>query len=580
MAAICVNCYPGSNVSKLCLQLASLVMKRSLRTCEQQSLRTCEQQSLDHMHTIPHIYNHPQFTSIQAAMDYLQQYGYERCRSVAIHVAFYCDGIGGKRYIDVYDYRDRYDSSQLHFIKPGQIRCLMYWTYSSHTSLFPEIQQKARQMLEAGHEIFWRTLDYDMYLKKYRKAFDEKVLELCAKYDWIDVPDLTCPLSEDAFGQYQYILNLNFKTISEEHIRLTFDQFHYILHYFPPNTFQTRVQQIMQTEYPNGVQMDYTMFMELCQLQPELLDDIELPADNDMDLTPIQTIFNEFHHIYPNSSLQGTFYHTNLMINRNMFLDDYDDCVKAFVDDDDFTCGLDNYLEIFDCYSRHVGKVFTQIYPIISQLVKSYVSELPSDVLAFRQTLSKLFDADMFQHESIRLAYRVYAKMCVYNVVCMRSTPGATHQVQLHTKVVGMWNKVIPPYTSINYTNVQETFNEDAVYSIMHFTDHNVVPYSDQPMYYYLCPSYQDYTRSAHPMTKQHTLSLYSLFDCLTYKYVSLNVGRYFHKPDSIVKFRYPDHDANRFVCSRPRRHVKIDDIINVNEWNRMLSNEVYGIYH
>jgi hypothetical protein len=312
----------------------------------------------------------------------------------------------------------------------------------------------------------------------------------------------------------------------------------------------------------------------------------------------VKKIYNEFHKLYSNSSFQGTKYHTNLMINRNQFLNDYDSKHKIFIDDDDFTCGLEHYYYIYQLYNNFINNNWLTIKNKILEICFKFKNEYPelktlkyellnnnynNNVLEFRKIMKKYLSPNENYNIVKRLIYSIYMKMNMYNfpTMCMNFN---NNKLDKCLCVCADWSKIMPPYMPINFIMVNDTLCEDVMFSKINFTQMNYFDIK-KPIYYYFVAAHANHWgtwENCSWFERIHILSYLNLIQPNYFKYTFVNIGRYYYKYDSIVEFENCESKTElRFVTSKNNlnnENILIENIINkfynIDKWNEKLSNE------
>jgi len=379
--AICLNCYYKSNISKLISQLSSLLMKSN------DKYKYLKLRGKAYLGPSEIITSNITFKSINQCINYLKSQGFTETKTKNIHVALYCDGLSGQVYENINDFKNRIDIKEFNEIfsnkifKIESLKCLPYFIYILSPSLFPEIRNKIIEFIKQNNTDTTKQLNEFKNIPEY--IFD--------KIDFnIDKPN--------NIVLYQYIYNTYFKDVD----------------------FSKRIRNLIYSnqneKYKHGFKLAYSSFIELYQLQPELFQseienyfNTKFENNYTENIEKIKEIFNEFNKIYPNSSLQGTYYHTNLMINRTRFLNDFDEYYKFFIDDDDITGGLDNYYSIYKWYNKNVKINYDELNNIIKYIdlklvIKDYdkmnVDELNKNQLNKNENQSQNQNENINQNEN------------------------------------------------------------------------------------------------------------------------------------------------------------------------------------
>ena len=161
-----IHLYHNSNITKLNLQLASLLTKYTKSENEK-----CEFLKF----TFNKIENKQlNFNTISEAVDYLIKNNFEKIDisnyNNLIHISFYCDGISGYKYRDLEDFKNRFDIPHFNelfkdkIILPNQVNKLLYFIYYNDYLQFPEINEKAKEIYLNNNDIFESELLYEDYL--------------------------------------------------------------------------------------------------------------------------------------------------------------------------------------------------------------------------------------------------------------------------------------------------------------------------------------------------------------------------------------------------------------------------------
>ena len=631
--ALCVNCFFGSNINRLVLQLASLLVcvdvkpetykadqiyhellnrgmsddvimqicpdlahlihrKRQLVSC-QSGIDSALLNNLIyvyHFTTVINAYDKvlaERHTSIRACIHRLLQMGFRKCVSTNVHVAMYCDGVSGQMYANLDDFRRRFDVQHFNQLfrdkvwNINQFTRPYYFIYFRCPHVFQNVNKRAKELFNEKNPMFAQLLTYDEYTSdtSIRYAFHQA----CEPIEHIG--DIV--LTRSRFELLNFIVK--YHTYVWPSI-LNVWQYQYIYHtYFRDIDHTHETKQILEKYYPNGFKMTYDIFLEVYTYQSELFDDaIAQYYDEHIKACahqsysgPIHNVYNEFHELYPNSSLQGTTYHTNVMINRNRFLADYDDWHKFFADDDDFTCGLDYYNIIYQTYLKAVQKQFNIDKPIYEKLFKRLGVKVENmNIQTVRQVLpSVLSDMD---NVWVRYLYVIAMKMCMYDTPFVLKDKGV---YELRHKSYSTTNKIIPPHLPYNFTNVQESASEDVAFVSIHLTD-----WTDRAQMMFNFNTYYYFNSTATNYQKLSDKTLFTACRSNSLRMVLklynpniiINWGRYYYKYDSLVPFT----DAHglttfKYVCQRDRRHVCEDvDEKEVNEWNDKIAQEPIGQLH
>ena len=523
--AICLNCYYKSNISKLILQLSSLLMKMKSK--------------IQH----PNLLENIEFKTINECINYLKSQGFEEVKNKNIHVALYCDGLSGQVYKDIYDFKNRIDISDFNNIFKDKVfkidystnsdnyiklnlKSLPYFIYNLSPEVFPDITNKINEFINTRSKT-----DIDLQLKLFRNKFhcDHEISKLI--FD-----------------------NLN---ISESDIII----FYYIYDNFFRNAdYSKQIQELLNSnekfkKYTLGFKITYSVFIELYLLQPELFDKYiedyyfnEFNNDYIENIDEIKRIFNEFHNKYPNSSLQGTYYHTNLMINRTRFLNDYDSSFKFFIDDDDFTGGLDNYYSIYEWYIKNVKIDYSELNKIIKYIDPKLMIKprkiMKKSVNIFENEQRKLIRAIIENNINTplgRYLYITFMKYCVYKF-------NVWNGESIQNNLCALWNDIIPPYLPLNFLNVQETRCEDSSFNALHFANNYIN--NDYIVYYYNSPSLHNYDREKNFIVELKIRSIYNYLHKNELSYFKLKHGRWFYSLNDEIEFISKDEIIKTCICN------------------------------
>lgn len=99
-----------------------------------------------------------------------------------------------------------------------------------------------------------------------------------------------------------------------------------------------------------------------------LIDGINIDSDENVEL---KNIISEFKILHPNIIISGTKEHTNLTINRNIFLKNHKKDYVCFCDDDDISCSIDTKFELFKIYLINIyHKIISSSEILIKELNK------------------------------------------------------------------------------------------------------------------------------------------------------------------------------------------------------------------
>jgi len=625
--ALCINCYHNTNINKFIIHLSSLLVMPDLSKFEysqkikQFILNKYEFLSDDKINNLEYIYNfytivstyeeienkNIQFNNLNECIEYLLNHNFRKINyNNLIHVAFYCDGISGYKYRDLEDFKNRFDIPHFNelfkdkIILPNQVNKLLYFIYSENPNLFPEIIAKANELYKNKHDIFKRNVEYEDCINN--SEIYNKYLSYINHLKSVIYPyskNILNTFSKQEFNIYSNIINL---TILENKLpNLTLSQFRYIYdNYFKSfDFFKNRIQNYLKFKYPNGFKMDYSIFLELYQLQPELFnEEIENYfkfkfINYNSNIIKVKNVYNEFHKIYPNSSFQGTKYHTNLMINRNQFLKDFISSIKFFNDDDDFTCGLENYYKIYSEYKKIINNYYlldVPVYKSIFELLNIKIDVKPTLTIEFRKEMYNLFTTKlMSENIYIKYLYVIYMKICMFDTrFIYRNNIYKDNQINYKYKLIhksySTCNKIINEYLPFNFTSIQESASEDCIFIMAHCS--NIVLTNmfnfNFDTYYYFISAHTNYTplskSSKFVSSRVHSYKL--IMGSNIERFTPLNIGRYYFKYDSLVEFdklnnnKDNENDKDKEI----KEFENNDEKINIdNDKNNEINNKSVG---
>ena len=719
--SIGINCFAGTNIQKFIIHLTSLLVmpdlsklntsniSRMLKFLKEKyeyldDVKLNDEKYVFNAYTIITTYEEIQnskieFKSINDCISFYLKHNFRKINldNSKIHVAFYCDSTSGYKYSGLQDFKNRFDIQQFnelfkdYIIKPEEylkFNKLLYFIYSQNSYLFPEINKKINDLYNEGHDIFKRYVNYNDYKNNIntRIKFNELVMNL-KRINFVNQFqfNLNEILLKDEFDKYSDIIKL---LVLDKANKLDIVQFKYIYNnYFENVDFSKRIHEILKNKYPNGFKIDYYIFIELYELQPELFNEkiekyfdnfeiknenqkqienknenklnqlnenelnqkqienknenklnqkqIEIKNENELNqlnenlkfknynpnIIKVKNIYNEFHKLYPNSSFQGTKYHTNVMINRNQYLKDFDEYFKFVSDDDDFTCGLEHYYSIYQEYQKlNLNSNQTQyeidkpIYQKIFKLLNININCPDKLNNEFRKNIRNIFTIENIANNMyVRYLYIIYMKLCLLETRFIYKS-SKTNKYTLRSKCYSECNKIICPYLPFNFIPVQEAAAEDCAFSLIHYSNvSSFILNNNFDTYYYFVSAANDYTNLANN-------KFYNIERFLAYKFVLgsnlerytvLNIGRYYYKYDSIIEFEVLDfeHSRNknensrnehsksenlnqneikinnfRFTTDRNDRKIDISNILNnyenIDKWNDKLSHEYLGILY
>jgi len=515
--AICLNCYYKSNISKLILQLSSLLMTNN---------------NINHVLKI--IHSAKNFKNIDECIKYLKNNGFVETKNKNIHIALYCDGLSGQVYKDINDFKNRIDEKEFNEIFGGKIfnkklKSLPYFIYILDMNKFPEINEKIDE--------FIKEVNVNNNVNNINSNINNNINNINSNN--INTNNNNINNS-----------NINNSNINNTNNNIIYDNinfkgpnmitFQYVYkRYFKDYDYSEKIHELLLLHYPKGFKLTYPVFIELYQLQPELFnDEIEKYFKNFQNYYSheIKNIFDEFHMKYPNSSLQGTKYHTNVMINRTRFLNDFDEYYKFFIDDDDFTGGLDNYYSIYKWYIKNIDILKSDICKYYKINSRKNIREL------IENNINKTFGRELYLN---------FMKYCIYKFTVYSNE-------KITSNVSGIWNDIIPPYLPLNFFNVQEMCCDDSSFNALHFTSNFM---NTNITYYYDFPSLSDYNRNKSLITEMKIKSIYNYLHKNNLSYLGLNHGRWFYKLNNEIEFIDSKGDE------------KIIKICNYNDLNEIIIN-------
>ena len=530
--AICLNCYYNSDISKLILQLTSLLcINNNININNDDNNNNNNNNNINNNNnvknnnnnnvniknnninndtntTIVNLFNkiyseENNFTNIDECINYLKQHGFKQINKYPpIHIALYCDGLSGYVYKDINDFKKRIDIKEFEEIfkdtvfNASQLKSVPYFIYKSSPLSFPQINEQIKK------EIMNINITD---IKSKILSFQQKYNIIPPKYIFNYV---NFDFQKPDFIIYNYVYNKYFKSYD----------------------FSKEISKI----YNCNFKLTYSSFIELYQLQPELFNDKikkyfkNFKNNYSKNVDKIKKIFNEFHNKYPNSSLQGTRYHTNLMINRTRFLNDFDEYYKFFIDDDDFTGGLNNYYSIYKWYIENVHINYNEINKILQFLNIKSINHVHYNFDEKNRKIIKHIIENNIDKPLGRYLYVVFMKYCIYKF-------NVWNQNKIQNQICAIWNDIIPPYLPLNFLNIQETRCEDSSFNYFHFV--NKLINNDFIVYYYHNPSLQNYTQQQDYITELKIKSIFSYFNISNLNYLGLNYGRWFYKLNDNIEF-------------------------------------------
>ena len=462
------------------------------------------------------------WTDIPSCLKIIDRFNFIPIESNNINVEFYCDGISGYKYKDFNDFYKRMEPKQ-----------------------FNEIVNESKfNVDESNYDVFnpKNELDFETF-KQNIKLFQPTLTQL--RITQID---------ENKFNEVRH--KFDGKIIKSLYINkpITYEQFMKIRGEYEP------LKQAAKTYFETKFKNDYTA-----------------------ELQQIKTMFNEFHAIYPNSSFHGTKYHTNAMINRNIFLNNHISEYKFIIDDDDFSCSLDNRNDMLRLYKGYTERIFYKMG--YGQLMKTMLAKIDPHHKALRTNNLEDFRRAIFTFFKIITPnklqfFKEYMKVSVFRfrgIIKTEREIGLKKEKKEEQKSVhcsGIWSAVFPPFLINNYMNVQEMASDDVGFMDAHESLHNHLPLSLFPSYYYISTSYSGYGKLEEESVEVKK-RIYALGAIQTgknrdaYKSNFINYGKYYYKYDSVVEF----DDGLNFVCCRVR-NIQLNQIHDIDEYNERISRE------
>ena len=459
---------------------------------------------------------------LSSCLKIIDNYNFIPIESKNINVEFYCDGISGYKFKDFDDFYRRLEPKQFNEI----------------------VETNKLNVDDSNYEIFnpGNTIDFETF-KQNIKLFQPILTQL--KIRQID---------ENKFNEIKS--KFDPKIIKSLYINkpISYEQFMKIRGEYEP--LKQAAKEYFETKFKN----DYSN-----------------------EFKQLKQIYNEFHELYPNSSFHGTKYHTNAMINRNIFLNNHISEFKFIIDDDDFSCSLDNRNDMLRLYKGYTERIYHQLG--YERLIKSLLAKLDPHHKALRTNSLEEFRRAIFTFfktitpNKLQL-FKEYMKVSVFRfrgIIKTEREIGLKKEKKEEQKSVhcsGIWSAVFPPFLINNYMNVQEMASDDVGFMDAHESLHNHLPLSLFPSYYYISTSYSGYGKLENESIEVKK-RIYALGAVQTgknrdaYKSCFLNFGKYYYKYDSVVEF--DDHIA--FVCCRVR-NTQLNQIHDIDKYNEMLSKE------
>ena len=561
--AICLNCYYKSDISKLILQLSSLLVEVKFKNINELKML-----------------NSIKFNSINKCIEYLKT-NFEDVKEIEnskIHVALYCDGLSGQVYKDINDFKNRIDILEFEEI----FKNVVFKIDNKNINIDKNISENEIDKIENINQNQFKSIDKIENINQNQfKSIDKieinknvNINENIINLHLTKLPYFIYSLSPSSFPEItnkinEFIskhskkedLDLKLKVFKNKYLRndntLEFSSIHKFIFdnvyfnksniiiyqhiynkYFKNNDYSNEIMKIINKDenkkYLHGFKLSYSVFIELYQLQPELFDDIleeyfnsKFKNDYSENVEILKQIFNEFHSLHPNSSLQGTKYHTNLMINRTRFLNDFDSSHKFFIDDDDFTGGLNNYYSIYQWYIKNVKINYSKLNKIIKHINPKLIIKNTNSELENRKIIREIIENNIYNNKN-RYLYITFMKYCIckFNVWNGES---------VQNNINAMWNDIIPPYLPLNFLNVQETRCEDSSFNALHFVNNFIN--NQEIVYYYNSPSLNNYNRDKNFIIEMKIKSIYNYLHKNNLKYLKMNYGRWFYSLNDEIEF-------------------------------------------
>ena len=302
-------------------------------------------------------------------------------------------------------------------------------------------------------------------------------------------------------------------------------------------------------------------------------------------LQQLQTTVDEFE-ILVGKKIQryGTLYHTNVMINRNLFLKKNYNKYTTFLDDDDFSSSIDERFFNFKLYQQYTTQIFKALKPEINRLLstinRSHPGILTNDIDEFRKIMYNLLNGNTTNKIRSLLLKDVY-KFGIFRQRSIVKTEEtilgkSTQSYQKSVHCCGLWSSIIPPYLPKNFMNVQEMSSDDVGYIIAHDSFHNHLPITLSPVYYYISSGFKGYGNindinhvDEFKKMQRHRLTILDNYIKTLEFNESENYGRYYYTFDSIVETSI----GNQFVANKFNK-LKINTITNIDDYNDKLVNK------
>lgn len=525
------------------------------------------------------------FKNLNQCIKYLCANGFTKCSSKNIKIELHCDGLSGYKYKNVDDFIRRIDSKD-------------YEKYDNILNVddFCNSLTKIPYFLYIEDPLYFKNLNKEMikYYRNNKKEFSVTIID----NEYSNIPQITNLLNQTYDIKETNITEFRIKNfIYQEKFHIKEDTLKRIPYYYYNKVHENykitdsdkmKLKEILKNKMKsNKFKMDYKMFMlEYNNVNKTfLIDHFPLIQNYYDNVNNIIKLYKELHNLYHNSSLEGTKYHTNLMINRNMFLKD-PNYFKIFIDDDDFTNGLDNYNHNIKVYKRKLKELFPSIrnniitcFNNISINSKSKIIKIPENIVDFQKFIYDYFmksPINRFDDINNRMIYYEYSKFYINFLLLYASNDKFSFR---HVNSFG--SCIIIPYILFPIDNVQETFGEDVGFKISHLYNNNINDKNILYLYNYFTPSKSDY--NDNDITHRYSENSVILnMDNHIFKYDNQNKGRYYYKYDSLVEcLKYNDKtgkfvESIEFVCERNRKITKKEILSNytLEQWNDKLSDE------
>ena len=216
-------------------------------------------------------------------------------------------------------------------------------------------------------------------------------------------------------------------------------------------------------------------------------------------------IINDFKKLWKGKIvINGTKQKTNLMINRNIFLERHKNDYVHFCDDDDISADLKTLNLMFDVVIRRRETILKE-NENIKQEINNENIKLDSENENIKQEIN---------NENIKPNPQFYGTIFVFpswTINKINKQPELTFRR-------GFWGSIICPNTPNNYTKINDTYKEDYYYYMNH-KDNIIIFTFPSCIYYYIEASQTNYKIGEHKI--QHQFNKNSIFeysDNLIYK--------------------------------------------------------------